>query len=70
MLNNKGHKMDELLKGTYKVEKQIIDDAKVEKNDLEEKAKASLGGSMVFIEKKKMIWKGDENKSKLKQHKK
>ena len=61
--------MDELLRGTYKVEKQIIDDAKTEKNVREEKAKASIGGSMVFIEKKQMVWKGDEDESKLKQPK-
>ena len=62
--------MDELLRGTYKVEKQIIDDAENKKNIRDEKAKASIGGSMVFIEKKQMIWKGDENESKLKKPKK
>jgi hypothetical protein len=62
--------MDELLRGNYKIEKQIIDDAKNKKNIREEKAKASIGGSMVFIEKKQMIWKGDENESKLKKPKK
>jgi hypothetical protein len=62
--------MDELLRGTYKVEKQIIDDAENKKNIRDEKAKASIGGSMVFIEKKQMIWKGDEDESKLKNPKK
>jgi hypothetical protein len=58
--------MDELLRGTYKVEKQITDDVETKKNIREEKAKASIGGSMVFVEKKKMVWKGDEVESKLK----
>ena len=62
--------MDELLRGNYKIEKQIIDDAENKKNIRDEKAKASIGGSMVFIEKKQMIWKGDENESKLKKPKK
>ena len=35
----------------------------------DEKAKASIGGSMVFIEKKQMVWKGDEDESKLKKPK-
>ena len=62
--------MDELLKGNYKIKKQIIDDDKNKKNVRDEKAKASIGGSMVFIEKKQMIWKGDEAESKLKKPKK
>ena len=53
--------MDELLKGNYKIKKQIIDDDKNKKNVRDEKAKASIGGSMVFIEKKQMVWKGDED---------
>ena len=57
----KGVKMDELLKGNYKIKKQIIDDDKNKKNVRDEKAKASIGGSMVFIEKKQMVWKGDED---------
>ena len=61
--------MDELLKGNYKIKKQIIDDAKNKKNVRDEKAKASIGGSMVLIEKKQMVWKGDEDESKLKQPK-
>ena len=61
--------MDELLKGNYKIKKQIIDDDKNKKNVREEKAKASISGSMVFVEKKKMVWKGDEDESKLKQPK-
>ena len=64
-----GVKMDELLKGNYKIKKQIIDDDKNKKNVRDEKAKASIGGSMVFIEKKQMVWKGDEDESKLKQPK-
>ena len=62
--------MNELLKGNYEIKKQIKDDAKNKKNIRDEKAKASIGGSMVFIEKKQMVWKGDEDESKLKKPKK
>ena len=62
--------MDDFLKGTYKVNKKIIDDDEKDKDVLAEKAKASIGGSMVFVERKKMVWKGDKNKSKVKNIKK
>ena len=58
--------MAELLKGTYKVDKKIVEDEN-EKDVFSEKAKASIGGSMVFIEKKRMVWKGDKVGSKIKQ---
>ena len=58
--------MAEFLKGTYKVDKKIVDyDNK--KDVFSEKAKASVGGSMVFIEKKRMVWKGDKVDSNFKQ---
>ena len=53
--------MAEFLKGTYNLEKKIVDDKVNEKNDFSEKAKSSIGGSMVFLEKKKMVWKGDKS---------
>ena len=42
--------MTEFLKGNYKVDKKIVDDEN-KKDSFSEKAKASVGGSMVFIEK-------------------
>jgi len=54
--------MSDLLKGNYKVDKEIVDVDKEKKNDFEEKAKSSIGGSMVFVEKNKMTWQGEEQK--------
>jgi len=50
--------MNNFLKGNYSVDKEIVVKEEVENNEFEEKAKNSIGGSMVFIEKKKMVWKG------------
>lgn len=58
--------MTEFLKGNYKVDKKIVDDEN-KKDSFSEKAKASVGGSMVFIEKKKMVWKGDDGDSRSKE---
>ncbi len=52
--------MENLLKGTYKIKKEIIHDDKETKDDYGEKALASVGGSMVFIERNRMIWKGED----------
>ena len=59
-------KMTKFLQGTYDLDIKIIDDGDKLKDEFSEKAKASVGGSMVFLEKKKMVWKGDEPKRKLK----
>ena len=53
--------MAEFLKGTYDLEKEIVDDEHNKKDDFSEKAKSSVGGSMVFVEKKKMVWRGDKS---------
>ena len=58
--------MTKFLQGTYDLDIKIIDDGDKLKDEFNEKAKASVGGSMVFLEKKKMVWKGDEPKRKLK----
>jgi len=52
--------MDNFLKGNYVVEEDIVDTVSNKKNEYEEKAKNSIGGSMVFLEKNKMIWTGDK----------
>ena len=53
--------MTDFLKGTYKIKKEIVDE-KITKDEYAEKAKASVGGSMVFVERKKMVWKGEKSK--------
>ena len=58
--------MTKILQGTYDLDIKIIDDGDKLKDEFNEKAKASVGGSMVFLEKKKMVWKGEEPKRKLK----
>ena len=62
--------MSKLLKGTYDLEKEIIDDEDKQKDDFAEKAINSIGGSMVFVERKKMIWNGDKKKNKQNNNKK
>ena len=52
--------MTKILQGTYDLDTEIIDDEDNSKDEFSKKAKASVGGSMVFLEKKKMVWRGDE----------
>mgnify|MGYP001304422619 CR=1 FL=1 len=53
---------DDILKGNYKIKKQIkekeisIDEQEKLKEELKERALASLGGSMVYVSKKKVNW--------------
>ena len=61
--------MSKLLKGNYDLEKEIIDDKDKQKDDFVDKAINSIGGSMVFVERKKMIWKGDKKRNKLNKNK-
>ena len=57
---------DEILKGNYKMKKQIkkkkISTDKQDKlqEELKERALASLGGSMVYVERDKLFWDGSE----------
>lgn len=56
--------MDEILKGNYKLKKtikeeEISKDTSI-KAELKERALASLGGSMVYVERDKLNWDGDE----------
>ena len=57
--------MTNILQGTYDLD-IIIDDEDNSKDEFSKKAKSSVGGSMVFLEKKKIVWKGDEPEGQLK----
>ena len=58
--------MDNLLKGNFQVKRPVSleankEDEKVSlKERLKKRALASLGGSMVYIERRKLNWDGDE----------
>jgi len=55
--------MSDFLKGNYDVEKKIIDEAEETssaKDEFKKKALNSIGGSMVFVEREKYVWDGDE----------
>ena len=55
--------MDDILRGNFKVKKPItLSQAKKKesvKDMLKKKALASLGGSMVYVERDRLIWDGD-----------
>ena len=57
---------DDILKGNYKIKEQIkeekinLDEREILKKDLKERALASLGGSMVYVERDKLFWDGSE----------
>ena len=57
---------DEILKGNFKIQNKIKDEKisinKKEnlKQELKERALASLGGSMVYVERDKLNWDGSE----------
>ena len=55
--------MEEILKGNFKVKKPVVLDKAKEKEsvaeELRKKALASLGGSMVYIERTDLTWDGD-----------
>jgi len=53
--------MNDFLKGNYKIDAVINDDEIEEKDEFLEQALNSIGGSMVFVERKKMVWSGDED---------
>ncbi|HLF18641.1 MAG TPA: hypothetical protein VI749_07105 [Candidatus Omnitrophota bacterium] len=55
---------EDILKGNFKVKNPIkANDEKVEKSSVREqlraKALASLGGSMVYMERTELTWEGD-----------
>lgn len=55
--------MSDFLKGTYDLDKKIVDKSKESdkaKDEFKKKALNSIGGSMVFVEREKYTWDGDE----------
>jgi len=67
--------MEDLLKGNFKVKKPVVDKqaekSKMKKGSAEEIAKnlkksalASIGGSMVYVERTDLVWDGDDDSSK------
>ena len=53
--------MPDFLKGNYKIDVTIEDkvDAADSTDEFEKKALSRLGGSICFVSKKSLIWKGD-----------
>ena len=47
--------MGELIKSNFPLKKQVQPDKK-EENEYEKKAKESISGSMVFIDRKNLLW--------------
>jgi len=60
----------EFLKGNFKLKKEIIDPDRAEKyrnsndigSELRKRALASLGGSMVYVERTDLTWDGNDDK--------
>jgi len=61
--------MNDFLKGTYKLdvkeERKInkLSDSEEKANKFRERALASIGGSMVFVEREIYLWNGDDEDS-------
>jgi len=54
--------MSDFLKGNYDLDEKIVDDAEQAnsaKDEFKKKALNSIGGSMVFVEREKYVWDGD-----------
>ncbi len=56
--------MSDLLKGNFQVKKKVVtndehDEAAEFRNEYRKKALESIGGSMVFVEREKLFWDGD-----------
>ncbi|MBI3771291.1 MAG: hypothetical protein HY272_01095 [Gammaproteobacteria bacterium] len=60
--------MSDFLKGTYKINTEIVDECEKDgdlDSEFRKKALNSIGGSMVFVERNKFVWTGeDENEPK------
>ena len=57
--------MNELLKGNFQVKRKVEikvtkDDAAEFREEFRKKALESIGGSMVFVEREKLFWDGDD----------
>jgi len=57
--------VSDFLKGSYSIDVEISDDEKEKKDEFRENALNSIGGSMVFVERKKMVWNGDEEDAEI-----
>lgn len=57
--------MSEFLKGTYDVDKEIVEEETENsaQDEFKKKALNSIGGSMVFVEREIYTWTGDEEES-------
>ena len=56
--------MNKFLKGTYDLNKEIAGTHETEmsiEDDFRKRAINSIGGSMVFVERNKMVWDGNGN---------
>lgn len=61
--------MEEILKGNFKVKRPVNPEALDRKTEevggqLKERALASLGGSMVYVERETLIWDGESEPAK------
>ena len=52
--------MSDFLKGSYDLDTIIQDDKEEVKDKFRENVLNSIGGSMVFVERKKMVWDGND----------
>ena len=54
--------MGKILKGNYEMGTKVVDDkgANTIDDSYKKKAMASIGGSMVFVERKKLYWDGND----------
>ena len=57
--------MNDFLKGNYSIDVEISEDEKEKKDEFRKNALNSIGGSMVFVERKKMVWNGDEDDTEI-----
>ncbi len=57
--------MMRFLKGNYDLDVQGVQESKEKTTDYEHKAINSVGGSMVFVEKKRTIWRKGEKAESL-----
>jgi|TARA_B100001964_G_C13664336_1_gene350449 hypothetical protein len=57
--------VNDFLKGNYSIDVEISDDEKEKKDEFRKNALNSIGGSMVFVERKKMVWNGDEEDAEI-----
>jgi hypothetical protein len=52
--------MSDFLKGNYDLDTIIQDDKEEVEDKFRENVLNSIGGSMVFVERKKMVWDGND----------